>query len=60
MKIRENVIVRHYFNAEVARFMEKYTMHDREIIAQTLNFLRETYPEIAPLLLGELIQREEI
>jgi hypothetical protein len=48
-----------YFNSEVKRFLDNLeNQHDRNIAGQTIDFIKTTYPELAPILNGELVLEE--
>ena len=58
-KIKQIILEQLYFNSEVAKFLNSFdSQHDRDVVGATLNFIKNTYAEIAPILNGELILEE--
>jgi len=58
-KIKQIILERLYFNSEVARFLGSFdSQHDKKIVGLTLDFIKKTYPELAPALNGELVLEE--
>jgi len=58
-KIKQIILEQIYFNSEVARFLGSFnSQHDKDIVGATLDFIKNTYPEFAKTLNGELILEE--
>ncbi len=58
-KIKQVILEQMYFNSEIKRFLDSLdSQYDREIAGQTIDFIKKTYPELAPTLNGELILEE--
>ncbi len=58
-KIKQIILEQLYFNSEIKRFLDNLkTQHDRDIAGKTIDFIKITYPEFAPILNGELILEE--
>lgn len=58
-KIKEVILEQIYFNSEVARFLGSFdSQHDKDMVGATLDFIKKTYPELAPILNGELVLEE--
>ena len=57
--IKQIILEQIYFNSEVARFLGSLkSRHDKDIAGKTLDFIKKTYPEFAPILNGELVLEE--
>ena len=55
----EQLLERMFHNAEWKRFLDALpTQHDRNIAGKTMDWVKETYPEIASLLNGALVWEE--
>ena len=58
-KIKQVILEQIYFNSEVGRFLDSLeSQHDKDIAGKTINFIKKTYPEFAPILNGELVLEE--
>ena len=58
-KIKQVILEQIYFNSEVARFLGSFdSQHDKDVVGATLDFIKKTYPEFAPILNGELVLEE--
>ena len=59
--IKQIILEQMYFNSEVKRFLDSFdSQHDKDMVGATLDFIKKTYPEFAPILNGELILEETI
>lgn len=59
LKIKQVILEQLYFNSEIARFLGSFdSQHDKDVVGKTLDFIKNTYPEFAPILNGELILEE--
>ena len=58
-KIKQVILEQIYFNSEIKRFLDSLdSQHDRDIAGKTIDFIKNTYPELASTLNGELILEE--
>ncbi len=58
-KLKQVIIERVYFNSAINKFLDKLqTQHDRDIAGKTVDFIKNTYPELVQTLNGELILEE--
>ena len=57
-----NLIITHigrvYHNPVIAEFLESLPEEDVRVAAETLTFIKQTYPEVRAVLNGDLVSEE--
>ena len=59
LRITERFILEEYENPKIKDFINSFEdQHDKDVVAETVTYLMNQFPEIAPTLKGNLVKRE--